>query len=129
VRAGRFKAALLSILVAASLVVPLLALANTSEAKVYESVTNIFVRGMENGAYSYNNNPPAPLKTYVVGDAPPVMMAQEIGSGRVVASGVVTECRQVPASDNFVALMDAIFQWLTSGKKVLWFNGYGVYCT
>jgi len=127
-RAGRFKAALLLILVAASLVVPLLALANTSEAIVYEGVTNIFVRGKET-AYSYNNNPPAPLKTYVQGDCPPMMMAQEIGSGRVVASGIVTECRQLPASDNFVALMDAIFKWLASGKNVLWFNGYGVYCT
>jgi len=101
-----------------------LALTDISEAQV----NPIFVRG-KGTAYSYNSNPPAPLKTYVQGDYPPMMMTDEIGSGKVVASGVVTECRMLPASDNFVALMDAIFQWLSPGKKVLWFNGYGVYCT
>jgi len=90
--------------------------------------SGIFVRGKET-AYSYNSNPPPPLKTYVQGDNPPMMMAEDIGTGRVVASGIVTECRLNPTSDNFAALMDAIFQWLSSGKNVLWFDGYGVYCT
>jgi len=104
-----------------------LALADTSEAKVHPLVDNIFVRG-KGTAYSYNSNPPAPLKTYVQDDYPPMVMAKEIGSGRVVASGIEVECRMTPASDNFVALMDAIFQWLSSGKNVLWFNGHAVYC-
>ena len=127
-KARHLKVALISIFVVASLAVPLLALTNSSEAKVNPDVTNIFVRGKDT-AYSYNNNPPVPLKTYVQGDNPPMMMAEDIGTGRVVASGIITECRLNPSSDNFAALMDAIFQWLSSGKNVLWFDGYGVYCT
>lgn len=104
-------------------------MSKTSEAIVYPTVDNIFARGKDT-AYSYNNNPPAPIKTYVTGDDPPVMMADQIGSGRVVASGLVTECRLSPVSDNFVALMDAMFQWLYPGAtNILWFNGYGVYVT
>jgi len=105
------------------LIASALALTNTSEAKVYPDVDNIFVRGKET-AYSYNNQPPPPLKTYVQGDCPPIMMAQGIGRGRVVASGVVTECRLKPASDNFVELVNAIFQWLSAGKNVAWYDGY-----
>jgi uncharacterized membrane protein len=58
-----------------------------------------------------------------------MMMANEIGSGRVVASGLEVECRMTPASDNFVSLMDAVFRWLSPGKRVLWFDGHAVYCT
>ena len=131
-RGGRIinsKAILLVILVVASLAVPLLSMSKTSEAAVFPNVDNIFAKGKDS-AYSYNNNPPAPIKTYAPGDEPPVMMANQIDNGRVVASGLVTECRMSPASDNFVALMDAIFQWLYPGAtNILWFNGYGVYVT
>ena len=127
-KADSFKGALILIFVVASLAITILVLTNTSKAIVYPNIDNIFVRGKPT-AYSYNNTPPAPMRTYVQGDCPPMMMADQIGNGKVVASGIATECRLNPANDNFVALIDAIFQWLSSGKNVAWFNGYGVYCT
>ena len=124
----RLKVALLSTFVVISLIVPMLALNSISEAEVYSNVDNIVVRGKDN-AYSYNNNPPAPLKTYVEGDRPPIMMAQRVGSGAVVAAGFVHSCRGT-ASNDFVNLVDAIFQWMVPSQyDVLWFNGYGTYCT
>ena len=102
--------------------------ANTFEATVYSDVDNIFVLGKAT-AYDYNCNPPARIKELVEGDCPPMAMSQQIGSGRVVAFGDVTECRTAGTSDNFVSLMDAIFQWLSSSQaNVLWFDGYGAYC-
>jgi uncharacterized membrane protein len=143
-KAGNFKVIPLLILVITSLVASTLVLttskvkvANTLKAAVYPDVDNIFVLGKDT-AYSYNNSTPAPIKTYVTGDGPPMMMADQIGSGRVVASGDITEARGTISgstySDNFAALTDAIFRWLAPGRApsdiyVLWYNGYGVYCT
>jgi uncharacterized membrane protein len=124
-----FKVVLLSILVVASLIAPVLALTRISEAIVYPTVDNIVLRGKDN-MYSYNCNPPVPIKTYVQGDCPPIVMAQRIGSGAVVAGGFVTACRGTSISDDLASLMDAIFQWMGPGAhSVLWFNGYSVYCT
>jgi hypothetical protein len=129
-----FKGALISIFVVASLAAPLLAVSKPSQAAVFPNVDNIIVRGKDT-AYSSDSNPPAPIKTYALLDDPPMMMTDQIGSGRVVAFGDVTEYRGSPANDNFVALTDAIFQWLTDNVKspasinVEWFDGYGVYVT
>jgi hypothetical protein len=132
VRGGRnikYKAILLAILVVTSLAVPLLAMSKPSHAAVFPNVDNIVVQGKDT-AYSSDQNGPAPIKTYVTGDDPPMLMVDQIGSGRVAAFGDVTECRSSPADDNFVALMDAIFQWLYPGAtNIEWFNGYGVYVT
>ena len=138
VRAENFKVALLLISVITSLAASTLVftftnaskvtVANTFEATVYSDVDNVFVRGKAT-AYDYNCNDPPRIKELVEGDCPPMAMSQQIGSGRVVAFGDVTESRLANVSDNYVSLMDAIFQWLSSSQaNVLWFDGYGAYC-
>jgi len=83
--------------------------------------------------YNTSLEEPAPLKEYA--SSPPVMAAAKVGSGAVVAAGTVATCRDTRWNDNnnpdpyFDVLLDKTFQWMTSGKKVLWFEGYGVYNT
>jgi hypothetical protein len=146
VRSGNFKGALLSALVIASLVMVALTLTNTSEAKVYLGVDNIFVRGKDT-AYGNNLGNMQPFKLYELGDCPPVMMAQRIGSGAVIAMGSASTCRggvtyteeggvtyitQRWVAGELDVLLDKMFNWMVPGaKKVLWYgdaegNGYEV---
>jgi len=86
-------------------------------------------------AYNYNNaDTPPPLKEYT--SSPPLMIAEKVGSGAVVATGAVSTCRDTRWNDNknpdpyFDVLLDKAFQWMKPGAtNVLWFEGYGIYNT
>ena len=125
-----FKAALMSTLVLASLLAPLLALMGTAEAQAtYDNI----LRGAAT-AYNINQVGNPPWKSYEKGSLPPIMVAQRVGTGGAVAAGIAPTCRNTrwdgttnpyPHLDK---LLDAAFQWMKSGAtKVLWFQGYGVY--
>jgi len=84
-------------------------------------------------AYNTNLEGPSPLKGYA--SSPLLMVAAKVDLGAVVASGMVSTTRDTRWNDNnnpapnFDVLLDKAFEWMTSGKKVLWFEGYGVYNT
>lgn len=125
-----YKAALMPILVLALLLAPLLALMGTAEAQgTYDNI-------LLGAATAYNINQvgaPAWI-TYPKGSLPPIMVAQRVGTGGVVAAGIAPTCRDTrwngttnpyPYLDK---LLDAAFKWMKPGAtKVLWFQGYGVY--
>lgn len=135
-RTKRFKAALLSILVVASLLAPMLALIGTSEAKVYPEVDNVILRGSE---YAYGTEDTIrdhapPIVKYVEGDFPPIMMADRIGSGAVVAVGFGATSRNNEwnrtgnPAPHWDVLLDTIFQWMVPyASNVLWYEGHNVY--
>jgi len=53
---------------------------------------------------------------------PPIMVAQRVGSGAVVAGGFVNSCYSAVSAD-FVDLIDVIFQWMVPGQyDVLWYE-------
>ncbi|MBA7600166.1 hypothetical protein ES703_07213 [subsurface metagenome] len=93
----------------------------------------IIVSGKDT-TYNTNLEGDPPLKSYT--SSPPLMVAAEVGSGAVVATGSVSTTRDTrwngegnPAP-NFDVLLDKAFQWMVPGAtKVLWFEGYGVYNT
>ncbi len=135
-RTKRFKAALLSILVVASLLAPMLALIGTSEAKVYPDVDNIILRGSE---YAYGTedtirDQAPPIVKYAEGDFPPIIMADRIGSGAVVAAGLGATSRNGAwditgnPDPHLDVLLDVIFQWMVpDASYVLWYEGHNVY--
>ena len=137
-RTERFKAALLSILVVASLLAPMLALIGTSEAKVYPEVDNIIIRGSE---YAYGTedtirDSARPIVKYAEGDFPPIMMSDRIGSGAVVAVGFGATSRNNEwnrtgnPAPHWDVLLDVIFQWMVpDASHVLWYEGHNVYNT
>jgi hypothetical protein len=126
---GNLKGVLLSALVIASLLTSALTLTNTSDAKVYSNVDNIFVRGKDT-AYGNNLGNLQPFELYALGDRPPVMMAQRIGSGAVIAMGSASTCRggvtytpQRWVSGELNVLLDKMFEWMVPGAtKVLWYG-------
>ena len=138
VRTKRFKAALLSILVVASLLAPMLALIGTSEAEVYPDVDNIILRGSEYayGTEDTDRDDAPPLIKYVEGDFPPIIMADRIGSGAVVAAGFGATSRNNEwnrtgnPDPHWDDLLDIMFQWMVPGAlNVLWYEGHNVYNT
>ncbi len=96
------------------------------------------VRGKDT-AYNITQTGDPPWYEYEVGDRPLVMVAKEIGSGGVVAAGIVPTCRTSPTPgwknpDNPLQYLDILFdeafQWMVQGAtKVLWYEGYNVYNT
>jgi uncharacterized membrane protein len=94
---------------------------------------HIIVRG-DDSAFNSNQSGSPPWKEYTAGDRPPIMVAQRVGSGAVVASGTVATCRDGrwnpagTATAKFDVLLDKAFQWMVLGaEKVLWYEGYNVY--
>jgi uncharacterized membrane protein len=88
----------------------------------------IIVRG-DDGAYNLHFHADPPWQWYEAGDYPPLAAAKEVGNGRVVAATFVSTCRDGRWEEGeFDVLLDEIFQWLKPGaKKVLWYQGHGVY--
>jgi hypothetical protein len=83
-------------------------------------------------AYNMNTNGVGPDVEYT--SSPPLIAAQRIGSGAVVAGGIVSSCRDNrwnnPANPhpNLDVFFDVAFQWMVPGAdNVLWYEGYGVY--
>jgi hypothetical protein len=93
----------------------------------------VVVRGKAT-SYSVNREGVPPWKAYALGDNGPVVAAQRIGSGAVVAGGIANTCRGGPGvtrrwtpgeMDNF---LHAAFQWMVPGAtRVLWFGDNRVY--
>ncbi len=139
-RAGRFKAALLSTLIVASLMLPTLltiSLMSVSPASASPDV-EIIVRG-KGTAFNITQTGDPPWYEYEVGDRPVVMAAKKIESGGVVAAGIIPTCRTSPtpgwkSPDNpfqyLDILFDEAFRWMVSEPvDVLWYEGYNVYNT
>jgi len=94
--------------------------------------TEVVLWGKET-AYNTNNEDPEPENDW---DAfPPILACGTVGSGRVVAGGVNSSCREGNWRENeWPNFMDAILRWLAPNKdpssiKVLWYEGYNVYNT
>ena len=106
---------------------------NRDSYPLMEPWSEVIVRG-KGTAYSINLAGNPPLKWYT--SSPPLMLATKVGSGAVVAVGTATTCRDSRwnTPDNpdpyLDVLLDKAFQWMKPGaKKVLWYEGYGVYNT
>ena len=98
----------------------------------------VFIVSGKATAYNINTQGVGPEDYYT--SSPPIIMAQKVGSGAVVAGGIIAGCRNGswnnPANpDNyFDKLFDAIFKWMRPGllenrDNVLWYEGYAVYNT
>jgi len=77
---------------------------------------------------------PPPEKPYVAGDYPPVMFVDKYEGGGIAALGIAAGLRNgrwnatTNPGPRLDVLLDKTFQWMNSGaKKVLWYEGYGVY--
>lgn len=87
-------------------------------------------------AKSTNQSGIFPENMYEEGDYPPLIAAEGIGSGAVVAGGIASGCRDGRWNDpdnplpHFDVFFDVAFQWMVSeAENVLWYEGYGVYNT
>jgi len=85
-------------------------------------------------AYNMNASGVEPDVWYT--SSPPLIAAQRIGSGAVVAGGIASTCRDgrwndvANPSPNLDVFFDVAFQWMVPGaEEVLWYEGYGVYDT
>ena len=93
----------------------------------------VVVRGKET-SYSVNRAGVPPWKAYALGDNGPVVAAQRIGSGAVVAGGIANTCRGAAGYtrrwtpgelDNF---LHAAFQWMVPGAtRVIWWSDSRVF--
>ena len=102
---------------------------------VTEWTGGVIAEGKDN-AYSEDATGISPFIFYNMGDRPPIVAAERIGSGGVVAGGISSTCRNgrwndtspvnpAPYLDIF---FDQAFQWMVPGAvDVLWYEGYGVY--
>jgi hypothetical protein len=68
--------------------------------------------------------------------SPPIMAAQRIGLGAVVAGGIASTCRNgvwdnlSNPSPHLDVFLDVAFKWMVpTAENVLWYEGYGVYNT
>jgi hypothetical protein len=142
VRIKRFKKALLSTVIIASLIASIAAVTSVLSASSVSASPNgyeIIIRG-KGTAYNMDFTDDEPWVWYAQGDLPPIMAAKQIGSGAVVASGGAPTCRggitypfpQRWVSGEWDVLLDKVFQWMVPGAtKVLWYGehgfDYGVY--
>lgn len=113
---------------------PLSVLISVSPVSAQE-VGEIIVQGKAT-AKSTNQQAPFPENMYEEGDYPPLIAAERIGSGAVVAGGIASGCRDGRWNDpsnplpHFDVFFDVAFQWMVPGaENVLWYEGYGVYNT
>jgi hypothetical protein len=132
VRIGRFKGALLSTVIIASLITSIAVVTSAlSASSVSASPDNyeIIIRGKVT-AYSVNVSGDAPWIWYAQGDCPPIMAAKRIGSGAVTAAGTAFTCLggityspQRWVRGEWDVLLDKAFQWMVTGStKVLWYG-------
>jgi len=146
VRTEKFNGILLSTLIVVSLMAPALLVVSiltagqvSAEPGPYDNV----VRAKDN-AYNKDETADPPWQTYEKGSRPPIIVADTIGSGRVVAGGIANSMRNgywnggvdssVNPDNHLDVLLDAAFQWMRPGPlanrdNVLWYEGYGVYST
>jgi len=106
----------------------------TSSYTVAENPAPIVILSGSSTAYNVDQRGDKPWVTYKAGDRPPIMLAQRVGSGAVVAAGLAASCRDTRwngaenPDPHLDILLDKAFQWMVPGaKKVLWYEGYSVY--
>lgn len=121
----------IGILAVALMISPLL-LSSLPVSPVRAQGAAVFIVSGKATAYNINTQGVPPENYYT--SSPPIIAAQRIGSGAVVAGGIIAGCRNGnwnnPAnpSPHFDALFDVIFQWMVPGaENVLWYEGYEVY--
>ncbi len=132
-RNRRFEVVLLSILMTTLLIVSILTSMGAAKAVWKPGLEGVIMRGTDT-AYGNDLCTPAPFKLYKEGDRPPMMAADRIGSGAVVAAAVAGTCRggETYSTQRWVkgewdVLLDCIFQWMVPGAtKVLWYGEEGV---
>ena len=102
---------------------------------ISEWTKGVIVSGKD-GAYNVDGAGILPFKDYVAGDNPPIVVAQKVDDGAVVAGGISSSSRNWrwndtsplnpdPHLDN---LLDAAFQWMVPGAaNVLWWDHPDVY--
>jgi hypothetical protein len=119
------------VLIAAICVSSLLALVYAIPSSAQSQ--NTIVSG-KSTAYNINTAGEPPQKWYT--SSPLLMVSAKVGSGAVVAAGIASTCRDNRwnnpnnPDNNLDVLLDKAFQWMKPGaKKVLWYEGYGVYNT
>lgn len=90
----------------------------------------IIVRGKAT-AKSVNQSGDAPDNMYAEGDYPPIIAAQRIDLGAVVAGGIAATCRDTRWREGELEVfLDIAFQWMVPGaENVLWYEGYNAYNT
>lgn len=126
-RTEKFKGVLLLTLIIASSI----ALAITFVSQVSaEPDPDEIIRGDTN---TYNDSIGLPpWKTYAAGDQPPIMAAERIGSGAVVAAGLARMCNggvtydaQRWTNGEWDNMLDYMFKWMVPGAtSVLWYGEY-----
>jgi hypothetical protein len=122
------------VLVAAVCVTSLLSLVHAIPSSAQGQNPIISVVSGKSTTYNINTTGTPPQKFYT--SSPPLMLAEKIGSGGVVAAGIASTCRDNNWNnpnnpDPYLdVLLDKAFQWMKPGAtKVLWYEGYGVYNT
>ena len=102
---------------------------------VTEWTGGVVAEGKDN-AYNEDATGISPFIFYNQGDRPPIVAAERIGSGGVVAGGLAATCRNGRWNDDSPVnpapyldiFLDQAFQWMVTGaENVLWYDGYGVY--
>lgn len=70
-----------------------------------------------------------PWVWYGADDLPPIMVAERVGEGAVLAAGTAATSRNWRwTPGEWDVLLDVAFQWMKPGaENVLWYEGYGVY--
>jgi hypothetical protein len=93
----------------------------------------VVARGKENAYATDNPNTPPPFVLYAADNRPPIMAAQRVGAGGVLALGISPTLDDGKWNDaanlapHLDVLLDIAFQWMKPGaKNVLWYTGYGV---
>lgn len=131
-RTERFRAALLSILIIASLMTPVMTLLSVAPASA-QLLSYLVIEGSEN---SYNKDYSTiipPEKVYE--KSPPIMAAKRIDSGSVVAAGLGRMCNggiiyptQRWVDGELDVLFDVAFRWMKPDNEapieVLWYGTY-----
>ncbi|MDI6820306.1 MAG: hypothetical protein QMC89_05320 [Candidatus Hodarchaeaceae archaeon] len=94
----------------------------------------VIARGKANAYGTSRDATPPAYKLYVAGEYPPIVAAQRVGSGVVIASGLTSTLDNgrwnkvgspCPYFDRF---LHAAIQWAKPGAtKILWDTGYGTY--
>ena len=137
-RTEKFNSALLSTLIIVSLMVPAIMLLSASPASAPNpNSDNIIVQGDIDAKNISTEGTPPPWRVYGEGDNPPIMWAEEVGDGRVVAAGF---SRMTNGGENYPGklnwkvgeldvLFDVAFRWMkfdnTEPIKVLWYGAAG----
>jgi uncharacterized repeat protein (TIGR01451 family) len=118
-----------------SMMVPAITLLSVSPA-LAQNPENIIVQGDADARQHSTNGTPPPWKIYEAGDNPPIMWAEDVGNGRVVAAGFA---RMTNGGENYPklnwrvgeldVLFDVAFRWMipdnTEPIKVLWYGSPG----